>query len=460
MTNLPELFKSFVSKELLFKPQDKLLLAVSGGLDSVVLCELCHQAGYDFVIAHCNFQLRGPESNRDEEFVRQLAGRYQRPVMVRTFDTQQYADSRKISIQVAARELRYSWFEDLVCSGSSNEFEQKHASPVGISPQWIVTAHHANDNIETLLINLFRGTGISGLRGILPKQGRVVRPLLFAKKEDLVEFASGLHLQWVEDSSNQSDKYSRNVIRQTVLPAAIKIFPQLEDNIIHDIGRFREAEQLYLQAIELHKKKLCHTQGKECHIPVQLLLKSRPLHSIIYEIIKDFGFGSAQVQEVVDLCASVSGKQLHSAGFRILKNRNWLIISPKQDDRTPLQVIERDDKEITFESGHLTISTIASEACKFSSVLSIAHLDNQYVEFPMILRRWKKGDYFYPLGLKKKKKLGRFFIDNKLPLTKKENTWVIESNKKILWVVGMRIDERFKVTPGTKEVLKIELRMP
>ena len=292
---LLQAFTDFIKKENLFQPKDKLLLAVSGGVDSVVLCELCRQAGYDFVIAHCNFQLRGGESERDEQFVRRLAKKDGVEIFVERFETEEYAEKNKCSIQVAARQLRYKWFAEILTT-----------SLLGL--KYVLTAHHANDNIETLLMNFFKGTGINGLQGIIPKQNKIVRPLLFAKKEELFGFAKENNLSFVEDSSNASDKYTRNYFRNQLIPAIRKTFPQVEDNIVKNIDRFKDIEMLYRQSIDLHKKKLLEKKGEEIYIPVLKLLKTEPLSTIVYEIIKDFGFTSNQTDEVIKLLRSDSGK--------------------------------------------------------------------------------------------------------------------------------------------------------
>lgn len=450
-------FIEFIKKENLFQPKDKLLLAVSGGVDSVVLCELCKQGGYDFVIAHCNFQLRGEESERDEQFVRTLAKKYNAEIFVRKFETEKYAEEKKLSIQVAARELRYEWFNQIVngqCSMVNSENAQTH------NPQFtthILTAHHANDNIETLLMNLFKGTGINGLRGILPKQEKIMRPLLFAKKEELLEFAKENALGYVEDSSNASDKYTRNFFRNQLIPSIQKVFPQAEDNLLNSIERFRDIEILYRQSIELHKKKLLEKKGGEIHIPVLKLLQSEPLPTIIYEIIKDFGFTSNQTEEVIKLLKSDTGKYVQSSSYRVLKNRNWLIISPVDSTIAENILIETEDQTIQFSKGKLKFEKLQNTNYQPQTTNSIANLDADEITFPLLLRKWKQGDYFYPLGMNKKKKLSRFFIDQKLSLTEKENIWVLEMNRKITWVVGKRIDDRVKITPKTKNILKITL---
>jgi tRNA(Ile)-lysidine synthase len=436
-------FQQYIKQQHLFQPKDKLLLAVSGGVDSVVLCELCKQAGYDFAIAHCNFQLRGQDSERDEQFVRRLAEKYNVTSYNTAFDTKAVSKQEKKSIEETARDLRYNWFEEIRSEKSYG---------------FILTAHHANDNIETVLMNFFRGTGIKGLHGILPKQNKIVRPLLFATKKDLLVFADENKLQFVTDYTNTENDFTRNYFRNELIPSVQKVFPEVEENILKNIARFGEAEQLYNQAIALHKSKLLEQKGNEIHIPVLKLQKVQPLATVIYEIIKSYNFTAHQTEDIIALLKSESGKYVQSPSHRIIKNRKWLIISPRQTEAAQNILIEEQDKEVVFEVGVLQIEK-AQQISNFKLQTSnhIAQLDLSQIEFPLLLRKWKQGDYFYPLGMQKKKKLSRFFIDQKLSLTQKEKIWVIESNKKILWVVGMRIDNRFKITGKTKEVLQISL---
>jgi tRNA(Ile)-lysidine synthase len=439
---LIEQFKSYINQQHLFQPKDKLLLAVSGGVDSVVLCELCKQAGYDFSIAHCNFKLRGEDSTRDEAFVQQLAKKYTVAFFVTTFDTQVIAQEQKKSIEETARDLRYEWFEEIRKENNCG---------------YIVTAHHANDNIETVLMNFFRGTGIKGLHGILPKQNKIIRPLLFANKQTIEQFATNNALASVLDHTNAENDFTRNYFRNELIPAVQKVFPAADKNILKNIERFGEAEQLYQQAIDLHKKKLLEVKGSEVHIPVLKLQQTVPLKTILFEIIKPYHFTAHQTEEVIDLLKSESGKYIQSATHRIFKNRKWLIIAPNQTIESNNILIEQTDKIITFECGTLRIEKPSAFNLQSSTI--IAQLDSSDIKFPLLLRKWKTGDYFYPLGMQKKKKLSRFFIDQKLSLTQKETVWVIESNKKILWVIGMRIDDRFKITGKTKEVLQVTFKM-
>ena len=458
-------FQQYVKQQNLFQPKDKLLLAVSGGVDSVVLCELCKQAGYDFVIAHCNFQLRREESERDEKFVKELGEKYGVEVLVKKFDTEKYGEENKLSIQVAARNLRYNWFNELTGNmqytiGNKQKVKGNKSAetdyPLPIA-NWVLTAHHANDNIETLLMNFFKGTGINGLKAILPKQGKIMRPLLFAKKEDLTAFANLHKLKFVEDSSNASDKYTRNYFRNELIPGIKKVFPQVEDNLMDNLQRFGEIDILYQQAVNLNKKRLMEQKGNEIHIPVLKLLKTEPLSTIVYEIIKDYGFTAHQTEEVVTLLQSETGKYIQSSTHRVIKNRNWLIISPNLGTEAQNILIEENEKQIEFAKGKIVLEVLTTTNLKPQTTNLVAQLNADEIKFPLLLRKWKPGDYFYPLGMNKKKKLSRFFIDHKLSLTQKEKTWVIEMDKKIIWVVGLRIDDRFKITGKTKNILQISL---
>ncbi len=456
--NLTERFRKGIDQDHLFLPKDKLLLAVSGGVDSVVLCELCQQAGFDFIMAHCNFQLRGEESDRDEDFVKQLSVRYQKEVLVKRFDAKLYSIQNKVSTQVAARELRYSWFYELLENASqipSSESELRAPASRLQPPDFLLTAHHADDNIETVLMNFFKGTGIAGLRGILPKQGKIIRPLLNFRKDELLEFARENNLQWMEDSSNITDNYSRNYFRHQVIPLVQKIFPKAGANLLDNIKRYTDTELLYIQAIEHHKKKLLEYRGNEIHIPVLKLRQSEPLHTIIYEIIKGFNFTSAQTHEVTGLLSSESGKYVQSSTHRIIRNRKWLIIAPAATEEADTILIEEGNTCIQRADFRLEFSKSGTINYKPQTIKSTAQLDLHQISFPLILRKWKSGDYFYPLGMMKKKKLSRFFIDQKLSKTEKENAWVLESDKRIIWVIGYRIDERFKVQNKTIEILQV-----
>ncbi|MES2430934.1 MAG: tRNA lysidine(34) synthetase TilS [Bacteroidota bacterium] len=444
-------FEGFIKEKSLFQRNDKLLLAVSGGIDSVVLCELCFRAGYDFSIAHCNFKLRGEHSDSDEQFVKELAKKYNVPFYVKSFNTTEISKENKRSIEETARDLRYQWFNELL---QSEHFQN---SSLIIHNSKLLTAHHADDNIETVLMNFFRGTGIKGLHGILPKQNKLIRPLLFAAKDDIADFAKTNNLSFVTDHTNAETEYTRNYFRNVLIPGVEKIFPKAKNNILNNIERFGEAEIFYSGAIESYKKKIVHPVGNEIHLPILKLLKIKPLNTLMYEIIKDFNFTALQTKDVIALLTGDSGKYVQSPTHRVFNNRKWLIISPNKTNEAENILIGDQDKLIVFSRGNIHLKDLAINGDQLSSDNKIAMLDIADITYPLLLRKWKKGDYFYPLGMDKKKKLSRFFGDLKLSLTEKENVWVIESNKKIIWVVGLRIDNRFKVKPNTKKILQITL---
>lgn len=464
-------FQQYIHQHHLFQPKDHLLLAVSGGVDSIVLTDLCFKAGYHFSIAHCNFQLRGEESDADETFVRSLGDKYKVEVMVKKFDTEEYAAANKLSIQEAARALRYTWFEELMNRQTppSDELIKRTSSsrPTGTPDgathhssliTHLLTAHHADDNNETLLMNFFRGTGLHGLTGIPVANGKIKRPLLSFSKDELLAYAQEHQLQFREDASNRSSKYTRNFFRNEVIPAISKVYPQVNENLQDNINRFKEIEQLYQLSTQKLIQKLCKQKGAELHIPVKQLMEYKN-RALIYEIIHPFGFSEKQIDEVMKLADSDSGKYIDAASmkFRIIKHRHWFIIAPVISTEAQTIVIEESIQEVDYESGQLTIEKLSIINYQLSTSQTIATLDASKIQFPLLLRKCKQGDYFYPLGMKRKKKVARFLIDQKLSKTDKEKIWVLESNQRIIWVVGQRIDDRFKITPSTKEMLKISL---
>lgn len=440
-------FLAYIKKENLFTKKDHLLIAVSGGADSAVLCALCAAAGLSFSLAHCNFKLRGAESDRDEQFVKKLSEQLGVKLFVKTFDTISQAKLNKTSIEETARNLRYDWFKQLLLESKTSD------NPFS----FLLTAHHADDNVETVMMNFFRGTGIKGLRGILPKQQQIVRPLLFAKRKDIEEYAVTNQVEYITDSSNASNDYTRNLFRNEILPSIEKIYPEALKNVLRNIDRFAAVEYLYEESIEQIKQKLIERKGDEIHIPVLKLLKTKPLQTVIYEIIKDAGFTAMQVSEVEKLLHSDSGKYIKSASHIILLNRKWLIISPNISTTQITNIIvEENAGNILFEEGTLQIYPSAKPE-KFVGEASTVFIDAVNLTYPLLLRKCKTGDYFYPLGMTKKKKLSRFFIDLKLSLLQKEKCWVLESDKKIVWVIGYRIDERFKITSSSKQIVKLSL---
>ncbi len=423
--------------------QDQFLIAISGGIDSVVLAHLMKASGANIQLAHCNFQLRGTESTRDETFVSNFACSIATPLHISKYNTAEYATENKLSIQEAARILRYNWFYSL-----RNE----------LSIKWLLTAHHADDNIETVMMHFFRGTGINGLTGIpaLQKEQNIIRPLLPFHKEELKEYATENKLSYVEDSSNNKEDYTRNLFRLNILPQIKQIYPKAEENILHNIQRLKDADFIYELGIEKHKKKLLVVKGNEVHIPLLLLKKTQPLNAIVWEIIKEYGFNAAQTAEVIKLLDAQTGSYILSYSHRIILNRNWLLIIPNNPKEAVHFQIEQIDKLIALPHGELkieqiTIQTDFSIPTKSNEVC----IDAEEVVFPLLCRPWKQGDYFYPLGMTKKKKLSRFFIDQKLSLSEKESIMVLETNGKIIWVIGHRIDNRFRIKQNTTKVIRL-----
>ena len=438
--DLTESFKNFFT-DAGIPGNARLLVAVSGGVDSVVLCDLCHKSGFDFAIAHCNFQLRDEESGRDENFVNQLGLKYGVEVFVKKLETSAYANEKRLSIQEAARNLRYEWFDRL---RKENNFN------------YTVLAHHADDNIETLLMNFFRGTGLQGLKGMpsFELSGRcILRPLLNSRRLEILSYANDHNIAWVEDSSNTSAKYTRNFFRHQLLPLLSKAYPEVDKNLLNNIKRFNNIGSIYHQSITELKKKFSGKVGDEIRIAVKKLVNyNNP--ALVYELIKDFGFGEKQVDELIKLADADSGRFIKNENYQIIKHGRWFIIAPLSGERTTLN-IEEGEERIHAPAFSLQIQCRKADGFQIKHSNETAQLDAALIEFPLVLRKWKQGDYFYPLGMRKKKKLSRFFIDSKLPKNQKENKWVIESKKKIIWIVGMRIDDRFKITANTKNIMLI-----
>ena len=439
-----------------------LLVAVSGGVDSMVLVDLLKASGFAFTIAHCNFQLRGEESERDELFVREKAAKYQNEILVKRFETASFAQENKISIQEAARELRYGWFAEIIDGWQVAE----RSDQIAVSPHflcknhYLLTAHHADDNMETVLMNFFRGTGILGMTGIQPElpSRKLLRPLLGIRKEAILAYAAEKQLSFVEDSSNASDKYTRNFFRNSLLPQISEVFPQVEENLLQNIERMQEVYSIYRQSVEQQISKLLEKKGNEWAVPVLKWKKTTPLHTISWELIKPFGFNHTQTTEIIKLLDAANGSSQRSATHRMIRNRNWIIISPNESTVSEHILIDEPEQDISFSAGTLQLAVGQKPASIISTDPLQVMVDMKLLVFPLLLRKWKTGDYFYPLGMGKKKKISRFLIDLKLSKTEKEKCWVLESNKKIIWVLGHRIDDRFKITGQTEKVLNIAYR--
>jgi len=441
MENLDKKFQEALHK-LGVKITDRLLLAVSGGSDSVALSSCARIAGAEFAVAHANFGLRGAESDRDEEFVKRLAETLGVRFYSRKFETAEFAAREKYSIQEAARILRYKWFDELL------ESESFH---------YILTAHHQDDNIETLFLHLFRGTGIRGLTGMPEKNGRILRPFLHFPSSELKNFVLKQGLSWVDDSSNLKNDYARNFLRNEIIPSLSRAFPGLRSNMVNNLERFGEALDLYQQAVAGYRKKLLQKKGEEFHIPVLLLKKAHPLNTIVYEILRDFHFTPAQLKDIIQLLDSTNGKFVSSPTHRVIRNRRWLILAPLNEPVAAHFVLEKEESPVVYPGGRMSfkLKEAPSELNRPSDKKEES-LDADRMNFPLLLRKWKPGDYFYPLGMKKKKKLSRFLIDQKLSQTEKEKVWVLVAGDRIAWVVGHRIDDRFAIKKTTKKILVLK----
>ncbi|MDQ3192049.1 MAG: tRNA lysidine(34) synthetase TilS [Bacteroidota bacterium] len=443
---MKEKFLHFIQQHKLFFKGERILLAVSGGMDSVAMCKLFAISGFEFAIAHCNFQLREEESNQDEAFVKQLAQQYNVPFFVKRFATKAEAESLKVSTQMAARKLRYDWFETI-------RKEHKYAA--------LAIAHHSDDDVETFFINLLRGTGIAGLGGINPKRGYLVRPLLFASRSEIQQFVQSENLIFREDSSNSSTKYIRNKVRHTLLPIMKEINPSIANTVKVEIQRFKQANQIYIQAIEEKRKKMLFRSANDgsYSLSIDELKKLTPLQTWLYEFLLPFNYNIETVDEIIASFSSISGKQFFSSTHSVLKDREFLIISPHKVSELAFTIrIDKDTKktELPFPIEFLKIKKDSD--FKISEKQEIAFLDMEKIKFPLQIRKWKQGDKFVPLGMSGLKKISDFLIDLKIPIVDKEQVYVMQSGEDIIWVIGYRLDNRFKISTKTQDVFKAEVK--
>jgi len=415
----------------------KLLLAVSGGIDSMVLTDLFRQLPFQIAMAHCNFNLRGDESLGDENFVWQYAENHQIQLFVTHFDTKAFADDFKMSIQIAARELRYRWFYELAIE---EQFD------------YILTAHHADDNIETFLINLSRGTGLEGLTGIPPLNDKICRPLLPFSRNEIEAYANEEQLQWREDSSNASAKYVRNKLRHFVLPILKELNPSFNESFQNTSLYLQQALSMADDASRIVYRKVVEEAEEQKRINLKELLILPNYKAYLYQWLKPFGFTAWE--DIYALTDATSGKQVFSEDFRLLKDREFLILAPKSSFDYKQYLITEDTKEVNFPL-RLRISEVAGISDISNTTIFV---DAKKINFPLLLRKWQEGDVFYPLGMQgKTKKVSKLFKDEKLSLIAKENTWLLCSDNKIVWIIGIRQDERFKIQTTTKTILQIAL---
>ncbi len=439
---LPD-FLTYINEQKLFSDKDKILLAVSGGLDSMVLLNLFSTANYCFSVAHCNFQLREKESDGDEMFVKNWCENRGIEYFIERFDTIQMAKNKHISIEMAARELRYEWFEKLRLQ---HQFD------------YIATAHHLNDSIETILLNLTKGTGISGLRGILPQNNLIIRPLLFASKGNILEYALVNQLEWREDASNYSDDYQRNLIRNKVIPLLKNINPSLEKTFERTIERMSALERDFFRHVEDFKSEALIEKNDKVYVNIAKLKSTSEY--FLEEILKDFGFNFQQSKAIFKSLTSISGKVFYSEKYQLIKDRAYLIISSKMDDKVSLS-----QNIVLYElpdSMKLTIGELFFEVYKKSerpfalaNDSSIAWFDLDKIKFPISVRQWQKGDFFVPLGMKGTKKVSDYLVDKKISRDEKERVFVFCSDNTIAWLMNHRLDDRFKIRENTENILEI-----
>ncbi len=434
-----------IRKNDLFVKEHRLLLAFSGGIDSVVLAHLLHSMGYSCSLAHCNFRLRGHEAQGDRAFCESFAKELGIPVFTKEFDTKTYAAERKLSTQMAARELRYTWFKELMAEHGFNR---------------LLTAHHANDNVETLLVNLVRGTGIKGLQGIPERQDYLVRPLLFATKEEIMAYGERHQLPYRTDSSNAEVKYKRNFIRHKVIPQLKSLNPALEETIHTSVQFFKQSAEI-VQAYAREKyTAMCHEVQEQLFIDIKALSKEPYKETLLFEWLHHRHFKPRQIAQLCEVIHSEkhSGKQFSSLTHRLVVDRNYIIVQPIE--REPLQsaytIASPDD------TAHLPIALSIEEVAEavFSGNRHEIVIPYTAQLFPLTLRRWKQGDKFRPFGMKGFKKLSDFFKDQKLSLFEKEAVWILANQEQIIWIIGHRMDDRCRIEAQEQSLVKMTVKQP
>lgn len=433
-----EAFENHIKTNLRFLIDSRCIIAVSGGIDSVVLAYLCRSLKMDFALAHCNFNLRGEESDLDEEFILELAEELEVEVFIQSFDTQAYADDNKRSIQMAARELRYNWFADLA--------EQ-------LQFDYILTAHHADDNLETFLINFIRGTGLNGLTGIPMINENIARPLLPFSRQDIKDYSKEKNLIWREDSSNFTRKYLRNKLRHQVVPVLKEINPQLLDSFQKTIINLNDTADIVEESLNaVAKRAIVEINSYGIRYKISEFKKVNNPRAYVFEMFKNFGF--TEWNDLLDLLDAQSGKQVISNTHRLIKHREFLILTERKDKPTLNIIIQEHDTKVQIPFGVLTFENVQAIG---KTSKEIVYVDKDQLKFPLELRVWKEGDAFQPMGMSGKKKISKYLKDEKASLVEKENTWILISNNHVVWVLNKRADDRFKVTERTKTILKIEL---
>lgn len=432
-------FKAYLIDKCKLSLNTKILVAVSGGVDSTSLCYLLKSINQPFGIAHCNYQLRSDNSDEDEAFVRNLAQKLEVPFFSIRFETFKFASERKQSIQLVARDLRYEWLEKV---RSENDFD------------CIATAHHLNDSIETVILNLTKGCGIKGLHGILPINNFIIRPLLFSTKENIRNYAFANNISFRMDESNETEKYTRNFIRHQIIPKLQDINKNFEATFEQNINRFRETEILYFEAIENIKKQLCEWKKEQLFIDILTLSEHKAAASILYEILLPFGFNNTNVTQILASINREAGKQFLSETHLAVLDRKHLIVATQEIDNQCF-IIDKKNQKVAIGNQIFGLELLEKEAENFDFNQNTCFVDLDKLVFPLSIRKRKSGDTFQPFGMKgKTKKLKDFLRQEKLSMHDKNDLWILESNGKIVWIIGLRADERFKLSRNTKKVVK------
>lgn len=440
---MEEKIKFHLFQKLQIPPHARILVAVSGGMDSVALLHLLKILDFTIAVSHVNFQLRGDESNSDETFVKELAAQYGIPFYSKCFDTKSFADKEGISTQMAARNLRYEWFEQLAT---------QH--------QWdfIATAHHLDDQIETFFINLLRGTGLSGLKGIPAKSGLIIRPLLPFYRSEIEEYVKTRRLDYREDSSNFKTDYLRNRIRHQLLPLLDEMQPSFRKVMAGNLDHLMAAENFFREAIAEHTKGMLRKGDSGLQISIAQILQSNHPELLLHEILQDYGFSTTQTKQIFQALDSQPGKIFFTDTHRLIKDRDLLLLQPlsELDGDESGMVIEEDITEI-FCPLHLQFQTLARDIdFQPSPDPDKAFLDLATLNFPLKVRKWKQGDRFKPLGMKGQMKLSDFFVANKFSIAEKERTWLLTDNAdNIIWIIGHRIADQNRIRPATRSVYSI-----
>ena len=434
---MKEQIQQYIIQHQLLSGEKPVVVGISGGADSVALLHILVSLGYKCIAAHCNFNLRGDESFRDEQFTIDFTKRLQVPLCKISFETNKYAQENRLSVEMAARELRYRWFEELLNTYDADA---------------VAVAHHRDDSVETLLINLTRGSGITGLTGIKPKNGNVVRPLLCVSREDIYAYIENNGLEYVTDSSNSSDIYTRNFIRLKVIPLLEEINPSVKASLARTANHLYDASLIYNHSIEEARKVI--TQNNR--LSISALLSFPAPATILYEMLKPYGFSRTVCESIFTVLDKDSGKIFYSSTHRLLKDRSDLLIDvlSGEDNRAYLINLEDDNVDLPVELKPEIV--VIKEDYQIEKDKKFAYFDFDKLSFPLVLRHWQEGDWFVPFGMKGKKKVSDYFSDKKFSLFDKEKTWLLCSGQDVIWIVGERTDNRYRIEKTTKRVLKLK----